>query len=584
MLLLLLPAAITGFTFALPASDSRTWPQAWSPEKAEALAPPCPSLIYRLDEPNTASEAPGDRYGSSVAAAGDWNLDGWADVAVGEPRYSGGSALAGRVWVYSGRDGQVLAEFAGTDPSDGLGFSVAGAGDVDGDGVPDLIVGAPSGSPAAGAVCVYSGQDQSELYSWSAGTPGSRFGHAVTGGADVNADGVPDVIVGAPHDDGAGLLAGCVRVYSGADGELLVERSGAPGDQLGAAVGFAGDVDGDQHVDWIVGAPFADQGALNAGAAYLVSGATGTTLNTWLGLAPGDQLGFRVGAGEDFDGDGALDVLIVAPGADQACENGQPPASVQLDTGRADVRSALGRRTLLSVYGESPGEFLSAASTLDDVNGDGLRELIVGSPSGGPEHQGRVRVFSGPQGVALFAATGSAAFDWLGAAVAPAGDVNADGAPDWIVGAPGHDDYPYQPGSARVLSGRALALTSDNHSLSLSAGASQLLTLAGPAGSPYRVVGTLAGTAPGLRLGAVELPLAFEPLYFLHTLLNPNTAPLFGSIGVFPPAGTAQAVVAFGVGAQAALIGLRLDHAFLAFDSAGFPALASNPVPLTLGP
>ena len=133
------------------------------------------------------------------------------------------------------------------------------AGDVNGDGKADFIVGAwlaaPGGRADAGSAYVYSGADGSILYQRDGAAAGDFFGYSVSMAGDVNGDGKADFIVGARSaDPGGRVRAGSVYVYSGADGSILYQKDGvATNDNFGYSVSMAGDVNGDGKPDFIVG-------------------------------------------------------------------------------------------------------------------------------------------------------------------------------------------------------------------------------------------------------------------------------------------------------------------------------------------
>ena len=217
----------------------------------------------------------GTTWGSALDGAGDVDGDGAGDFIVGFD-----SASAEAAFVYSGADGSLLLELDKPYPEAGSwGNSVAGAGDVDGDGHADLIVGALNDStlyPNGGSAHLLSGADGSEMrvfYGWAAQ---DFMGSAVDGAGDVNGDGTPDLLVGSPgHTSPVGHSdAGQLLVYSGSDGSLI--RSVSPAwyeanDALGRAVKGVGDLNADGFDDFGGGAPSNDVGGDSAGALLIVS-------------------------------------------------------------------------------------------------------------------------------------------------------------------------------------------------------------------------------------------------------------------------------------------------------------------------
>jgi len=394
--------------------------------------------------------AAADRFGATLAAAGDVDGDGVGDLVVGAPHADVGGPSTGTVSVYSGQGGALLLQLHGDSPGARLGAAVVGLGDLDGDGHADLALGAPMGDPPAGSVRLVSGGTGALLWTRAGVAPGDSFGASLAALEDANGDGVPEILVGAPFDDGDGWNAGAVYLLSGRDGTTLRRWHGATWDQFGAALAAAGDVDGDGRGDWIVGAPFADVGAFNAGSAYVVSGADGTRLRALHGQEAGAQLGFAVDGAGDVDGDGRDDLLVVAPSADAG----------GIDSGAAYVYSGATGALVLVIPGAAAGLYLSAAVGVGDVDGDGRADLLVGcaADAGGA---GRARLLSGRDGIELAAFDGLAPNDWFGAALARLGDLDGDGRDEFVVGAPGHDDVLGKPGYARAYSPPALGPAPD---------------------------------------------------------------------------------------------------------------------------
>ena len=396
-------------------------------------------------------EAAGDLFGSSVASAGDINNDGFDDLIVGAWGNSAGGLSAGRVYIFSGLNGDTLYIFTGEAAFDKFGLSVASAGDVDNDGFADLIVGAPfndAGGSDAGQAYVFSGRTGDTLYVFTGELAQDWFGHSVASAGDVNNDGFDDLIVGARHGDVGGVKAGRAYVFSGQTGETIYVFNGeASADQFSASVSSAGDVNNDGFDDLVVGAPFNDAGGSNAGRVYVFSGKTGDTLYLFTGEAAGDIFGRSVASAGDVNNDGIDDLVVGASSNDVGGDY----------AGRVYVFSGKTGDTLHVFTADAAGDnFGNSVASAGDVNSDGYDDLIVGAVLGdnsGTDNAGRAYVFSGRTGDKLFTFIGAAASDLLGFSVASAGDVNNDGFDDLFVGARFNDAGGFNAGSAYVYSG-----------------------------------------------------------------------------------------------------------------------------------
>lgn len=259
---------------------------------------------------------------STVSDAGDVNGDGYSDVIVGATGTDpGGLSGAGSAYVYSGVDGSLLYQWDGAAASDAVGDSVSGAGDINGDGFADLIVGAfgadPGGLLGAGSAYVYSGADGSLLYQWDGEAEYDAFGY-VSDAGDVNSDGFADVIVGASGASPGGLSnAGSAYLYSGADGVLLHQWNGgmSTGYFLGGSVSGAEDVNGDGIDDVIVS--MLRKHHFGSGwhtAANVYSGADGSLIHQWDAEPGAGTLSILVSGAGDVNGDGFADLIVGALG------------------------------------------------------------------------------------------------------------------------------------------------------------------------------------------------------------------------------------------------------------------------------
>jgi hypothetical protein len=415
------------------------------------------------------SNQAGAQFGLRLGTAGDVNGDGYDDVIVGAPTYVDDQTSGGRVYVYHGSATglNVIPNWtAESDQAEArFGDPVLTAGDVNGDGYDDIIVGAPrydNGQTNEGRAFVYFGSATglSDLPNWTAESNQvwALFGNPVAAAGDVNGDGYDDVMVGARYYDNGQSDEGRVYIYHGSaigpstspDWTAESNQSGA---LFGQSVGTAGDVNGDGYDDIIVGAYWYDNGQTNEGLVYVYyGGATGLgTTVAW--TAEGNQsdawFGDLVRTAGDVNGDGYDDVIVGALYYD----NGQS------NEGRAYVYqgSAMGLSTSPAWTFESDqtDAYLGhAAGTTGDINGDGYDDIIVGAHffDDSERDEGRIYVFHGNSSGLGTDPVWTAEIDQAGAlfgnAVGMAGDVNGDGYADTIVGAYGYDNGETTEGAA----------------------------------------------------------------------------------------------------------------------------------------
>jgi len=398
-----------------------------------------------------AGAAPGDTFGGAVACAGDVDGDGLADIIVGAHQNDAGGMDAGRAYIYLGGsrpDGKPDFVLTGEAAGDLFGASVSSAGDVNKDGYADLLVGAYENDyrgANAGRAYLYFGGPRADAKPdlvLSGEAAGDAFGYSVSTAGDVNGDGFADLLVGAYENSARGAGAGRAYVYYGGprpdDRPDLILSGEAPHDLFGISVAAAGDVNGDSYSDLIVGAYQHDAGGRDAGRAYVYFGGPRADERPDLvltGAAAGDLFGFSVASAGDVNRDGVADMIVGAYHNDAG----------GADAGRAYVyfgsRNPDGVADLV-VTGESAGDaFGYSVASMGDMNGDGFADVIVGAYGndvGGPA-SGRAYTYYGgvlPDAVADFTVTGEKTLDNLGYAVSSAGDFDGDGSAEAIVAAP----------------------------------------------------------------------------------------------------------------------------------------------------
>jgi hypothetical protein len=482
---------------------------------------------------NLTGAAASDLFGFSVAGAGDVNGDGYGDVIVGALYNDAGGTDAGRAYLYmNSMAGTDIPDerFTGSAPTSYLGYSVASAGDVNGDGHADVIVGAyghdQDGANHGHAYIYYGGpgMDATADVTLTGAAEGDCFGWSVAGAGDVNGDGYSDVIVGAPHNDATGADAGAAYIYyGGASMDQTADKTltgAAAGDQFGFSVASAGDVNGDRYSDMIVGAWSNDASGSDAGAAYIYYGGASmdqTADKILIGAAGGDEFGFSVAGAGDVNGDGYSDVIV---GALYNASGGASAGRAYIYFGGASMDETAD----VTLTGEAVADcFGNSVAGAGDVNGDGYSDVIVGAylkDVGTADAAGAAYIYYG--GVSMDQTadkilTGAASADFFGWSVAGAGDVNGDGYSDVVVGAYSNEAGGINAGRAYVYFGGASMGQSADVTLTGAAAGDQFgISVAGAGdvnGDGYSdvIVGGPYNDAGGNNAGRAYLYLSSSP-------------------------------------------------------------------------
>jgi len=454
--------------------------------------------------------AGGDWAGRAVSAAGDVNGDGYQDALVGAyaegndlpsvapPIDELGAGTAGSAYLLlGGPEGVATTSLSGADAIlDGIeelhyaGRSVSGLGDIDGDGYGDVLVGAfgdDEGGELAGSTYLLHGGpeglasgtlDEVGRSKLVGETDNSESGYATGPAGDVNGDGFADVLVGAPHEDTLGHDAGRAYLFYGAaegipSGSLadapVILSGEVDDDHVGEWVDAAGDVDGDGLGDLIIGAYKESSVGTWCGAAYLILGdgiatkSAGDADGKYAGTAAYDRAGASVSGLGDANGDGYADVIVGAYLADGA-NGSNTGAAYVLMGGPEGIATRNLSESDARFDGDSSGDNAGiSVSDAGDFNGDGYDDALVGAynQSTAGFSAGAAYVVHGSAegfatiglGEADLRLLGDTSQHHTGEATAGAGDLDGDGYPELLIGAPQYSVSGAQVGAVHIVSG-----------------------------------------------------------------------------------------------------------------------------------
>lgn len=424
--------------------------------------------------------APRHRTGFSVASGGDLDNDGFEDLVVGA---TGLNNSRGAAYVVLGpHTGEhsipdTALRWDGMEAGDLAGYSAAIVGDANGDGVDDVVVGAPDAMfqsyEHAGAAYLLLGPitDSGNLEEahaiWGGEATWAWAGGAVAGAGDMNGDGLDDILIGAITDPEAGYDAGAAYLLLGTpSGELSLANAEAKflGEDeeawAGYAVASAGDVNSDGHPDLLIGAAYQESGANKAGAVYLLLGPNPksqslTSADAILhGSEEWESTGSTLGCSGDVDGDGFSDLVIASDGRDSG------RGAIHVVFGPAEGVLDL-HNDALELLGPSSGSGTGSAVMLVDANGDGLSDILVGANDEDTDEPSAGKAFlllapissesSLEQPDATF--LGESEGDNVGGRFGCPGDLDGDGRSELILSASGTDLAGTDSGSVHVFRG-----------------------------------------------------------------------------------------------------------------------------------
>lgn len=525
-----------------------------------------------------------DYFGTSVSSAGDLNGDGIGDFMIGAPRADVGPFNdAGKVYFYSGADGSETS-LNGVGSGSLFGWSIAALGDITGDGFGEVLIGAyasdAGGASSTGAAFVFSPPNTTPLYSWTGSAANENFGQSVSAAGDVNGDGIMDILIGAP---GAHLIGGgdpgSAFVYSGANGAFLRRINGSTsGDKFGYSVSGGGDLNGDGFGDLIVGQPSYSS---SQGAVHAYSGATGSLLWQKTGANTGDSLGFSVSNAGDVNADGFDDVIAGTPSPANGALTGAGFAIVYSGATGAEIHHWFGNKGW-----DGLGVSVAGAG---DVDGDGFDDLIVGASGydifGVSNAAPSAYLYSGRDGNRMQNWHEGVNDDGFGISVASAGDIDGDGLPEVLVGSATYTSGGITTRGAAYLFSFDPFMHLDRTSVSATAGGVVNFDLHFPiatAGNQYKIL--ISATGIGPTLFGIEVPLTQDALV-VDTFFGNYPVPVYSNLhGTLDGQAKATASITVPAGIPPVLVGQTYYVAAITMPGGLFPTHSSSVTAVEITP